>query len=463
MSEPSIAKWAVATPGQVTALKGAPRLLPIIVVPGIMGTRLSENVYEDNDPTKSLIRQDLVWNPLGSTETNTFGPERLITLAIDKIRSMMGSEYASPGPMSFNANRLKSLLPLFPDILNGTLSTKGAGITDYNSLIPEYYGQLCHYLHNDLAVQLKPKNIAPEVFCAGYDWRQTNRASAETLAQVVRIALKACNATQAVIVAHSQGGIVTRAYSKILGHESQIKGVVLLGSPTLGAPKAYGMLKDGIAGAFALQYVALKSLSNDGVREFARHIPSIYQLCPSTAFGKAIPTWLHFAPALTGFETPVNFKGTPVPSKQFIDCGVSQRKLYEDNYTGVTSWRNKAVAMSLFDHYSRLAEELHNSLTDSSGNAYMHPNTYCIFSSKLPTAFSGNLITRKLEDNYVDTYLEISTQPVGDGTVPRISANPTRVSNAFRDVADLGNVEHGALSNNIDAIKLTAQYICNMV
>lgn len=64
MSEPSIPKLAIAKPGEITTLGGNWKFLPIVIVPGIMGTRLSKNIYDKTAPAR-VIDQKLVWNPLG--------------------------------------------------------------------------------------------------------------------------------------------------------------------------------------------------------------------------------------------------------------------------------------------------------------------------------------------------------------------------------------------------------------
>lgn len=432
---------AVATPGQITAFRPPKRLLPIVVVPGIMGTRLSESVYEDDDSRKQLLSQSLVWNPRGQFPIiPPVGPGPLVGLGVPlNVFAQLKISGISPGAIAFNANRLMRVgEPLYPDELNGPASPDSdeLEIVNYNHLVTDNYGKLCRHLNKDLNNMLTASGsgVKIKVFCAGYDWRQSNRVSAVEVGRVVDKAYDASEGRGVIIVAHSQGGIVSRILCKN-GYENKVRALILVGSPTLGAPKAYAMLRNG-QGDVLIQYAILRTLSSAEVGRFCRAIPSIYQLCPTTAFGQTHRHWLNFDPMKTGY--PYN--------AQFSDCAVSQKTLYSDFHTGFTEAGHDMLCQSNVNE----AQAVHDALRTSGGASYMHHNTFCIYADGIPTVAEVDVTHIPQIDgvervNVVDLKLCAGE---GDGTVPVASASPVHVNNKFAGQYNWPMAEHGELCND---------------
>ncbi len=300
------------------------RYLPIIIVPGIMGTRLT-------DPNTNA----LVWNPVGKP---------------------IGD---SPGAFASDNKRLAQIsAELIPDETHkfddAAQNDAVKSIKHYFNLIPDFYGRMARDLAALSTEEVGDYQIRPKVYCCGYDWRQDNARSALRLAEVVEEALAETRERKVIIIAHSMGGLVTRYYCRALGGESKVHQVFLIGSPTLGSPAAYMQLKNGLTGLYVKDIKddfmtgdalgatteliqssgrlfaavgaavtgmgagsSIKSffgdiyavmclgegrfLSRKETTYFARQIPSLYQLMPGVLYCRDHKNWLVFDPLATGY------------------------------------------------------------------------------------------------------------------------------------------------------------------
>jgi pimeloyl-ACP methyl ester carboxylesterase len=297
------------------------RFLPIILVPGISGSRLV------NDKGK------LVWNPLGKP---------------------LGD---SPGTFTVKLKDLESDAPLYPDESHGYEEQEKREevehIKHFNNLVSDFYKDLALSLSR-MEGEFVDYRVKPRVYCCGYDWRQDCAKSALRLAEVVEEALRDTRERRVVIVAHSMGGLVARYYCRILGGEAKVHQLFLLGSPTMGAPTAFVQLKQGISGFYAKDlvedavqgnalgivaetadvagramtmigrfvegaagagamgffgdlYLVLsmakgKFLTRDESIRFARKMTALYQLMPGAAFCSQNKNWVIFDPLATGHK-----------------------------------------------------------------------------------------------------------------------------------------------------------------
>src|SRR5258708_7935023 len=110
--------------------------VPIVVVPGIMGSRLT-------DPANN----QLIWNPTG----------------------LKPSE---PGSFAANFDRLFQVnAPLVPDETHkfGHVADQVHvdPINHYYTVITDFYGKLALSLHYDLRTAIAKKGLVPAVYCCG--------------------------------------------------------------------------------------------------------------------------------------------------------------------------------------------------------------------------------------------------------------------------------------------------------
>ncbi|MCI5996718.1 MAG: alpha/beta fold hydrolase, partial [Parvimonas sp.] len=166
---------------------------PIIIIPGIMGSRLfiSED-YSDN--TKA-------WDPEARLLNNVIMlRERLKPNNHLYVRPCENQQKYSEGDK---------------DSYGREYGTKGAYKTLVDSICKRF-----------------PKR---EVYVFSYDWRKSNSVSAEKLNEEIKKILKQTGKESVDIVAHSMGGLVASSYYSKYGSEKVDK-IITCGTPYEGAP-----------------------------------------------------------------------------------------------------------------------------------------------------------------------------------------------------------------------------------
>lgn len=145
----------------------------------------------------------------------------------------------------------------------------------------EFYGKLVRRLR-ERGFKEEDGNIT----LFGYDWRQSLATSAEALKQLLQ-SLSSQNSARLVVIGHSMGGLVaTLAVHDLDADASQrIRCVIRLGSPCLGASKAFRTLREGprLASVFdAIRLLAEKQnpIVLARLLESLRTMPSLYELLP---------------------------------------------------------------------------------------------------------------------------------------------------------------------------------------
>jgi pimeloyl-ACP methyl ester carboxylesterase len=358
--------------------------LPVVVVPDLFGTRLSEG-------------EELVWNPHGAPFHDAASP--------------------SPGPFKIDVERLAEVsAPLEPDeehrFDRQSARERVAHIAHYYNLVPEWYHALVTALGGvagetadraDLRTEATRRyRVHVRVYCCGYDWRLDNARSALRLAAVVDEALRETGAEKVVLVAHGMGGLVARYYCRCLGGEERVLRLVLVGSPTLGLPDAYSQLKNGLGGVYSQPYrdaiVALatrgggggtfdrdsrrvqddaartlateglldavdavdsavgaqspgafaerffgglyhklcvatgEALTREATRDWVRQMPAMYQLLPTATWCRIHKSWLTFSPGATAYPPTGYMLVTPAllpPVESVIAAAAGSTALQE--------------------------------------------------------------------------------------------------------------------------------------
>lgn len=98
----------------------------------------------------------------------------------------------------------------------------------------------------DTPIEDRPVNPDANVICFPYDFRLGFAPAAERLAKVMRAYIGDQPDRQAIVVAHSLGGLVARAWLAEPGQASYCRALLTLGTPHRGAPKALAILAAGI-------------------------------------------------------------------------------------------------------------------------------------------------------------------------------------------------------------------------
>lgn len=108
----------------------------------------------------------------------------------------------------------------------------------------------------------------------GYDWRLDVRESARQLDKVVQMYRLRGGAREIDIVAHSMGGLVSKYYLMYEDGARYVDTFITMGTPYLGAPKAFKVMVAG-------DNMGVPTVEPATLERVADTIPGIYQLMPS--------------------------------------------------------------------------------------------------------------------------------------------------------------------------------------
>ncbi|MET0558332.1 MAG: hypothetical protein ABW065_06645 [Solirubrobacterales bacterium] len=216
----------------------------VVVVPGIMGTRLSRH----GEPVWALSGGAL-WNGLKSLGKSI----QALELPAD-----IGDEHPGDGV---------ELAGLMPDL---------HGLPGLGPFVGGY-SDLTRWLRENLGLVEAKDGRPGNLVEFGYDWRLSNRYNATQLKEVATDALRAWRrdgheAAKLVFFCHSMGGLVARYYLEVLGGLEETRSLITVGTPHQGSLKALDNLVNGRRigiGPFGLDVAAL-----------ARSFPSSHQLLP---------------------------------------------------------------------------------------------------------------------------------------------------------------------------------------
>ncbi len=373
------------------------RQIPIIVVPGIMGSRLT-------DPRTDK----LAWNPLGAPMGNCGGN---FAVDFDRLRQVSAE--------------------LVPDETHkyddDDKNKKAERIENYFNVFADIYDPLLdRLLELDDQPEADQFGVTFKVYCCGYDWRQDTARTALRLAAVVEEALQDTGAKGVILIGHSMGCNLCRYYCRVLAGEKRVHRLILLGSPSLGSPAAYNYLKGGppgiygkdiktafqtadtraatfeltsatgkimqslgtastagavstILGSLGDIYLSLclgagRWLSRHEAIFFARRIPALYQLIPGTVFCREKPNWVIFDPLATGYPPtgymvvfPTLFEGLLETTKDIVNLADSAAAKGDELEAAVesflatdksehTSGRAKRNAITLAEFFELIAD-----------------------------------------------------------------------------------------------------------
>lgn len=211
-------------------------LYPIIFVPGIKGTTLSDHYPLEHQTVYNAVTEKMVFN---------FDPVML--------------------------------------------DDAGQFDRDLDHLIYEHevislvYGEFVSELRESLPLDDQKKENA-KVYVFPYDWRYPIASNAVRLAQFVDLILAKSNAHSTYrsrnitvdkvnIVAHSMGGCLAKHYAAVLGGHKMIEKLVMLASPLRGSLDALKTLVMGETWFFDW-------FTRKGLRKLARTLPGVYDLLP---------------------------------------------------------------------------------------------------------------------------------------------------------------------------------------
>jgi pimeloyl-ACP methyl ester carboxylesterase len=138
--------------------------------------------------------------------------------------------------------------------------------------------------------------IAPgHAFVYTFDWRKSPELAIPGLHARIAAVLEATGADRVVLLAHSMGGLVTRAYLDDATRASQVVRAVTVGTPYWGAPKSHFALLEGDTDTPEGDPLDLV-VGHSALQTWARTAHGLFWLYPSARFG----SWLTVSSAAPG-------------------------------------------------------------------------------------------------------------------------------------------------------------------
>jgi len=207
------------------------RNVPVILVPGILGTEMKKG-------------EDTLWLNLG----------RLLT--------DIGDEFMDPLAMNEDGT------PADAGVAIGDVIRK-VSVVDVS--LYDYFGGLIDEL------QLNGYSEGTDLFVFPYDWRLDIQGNSVRLKEKIDTVLSQTFSDKVNIMAHSMGGLVAKQY--ILDNQhSKIDKLIFVGTPHLGAPKAFKALM------FGDTFDIPKFVDQLEIKKIVYNMFSVYQLLPSQAY-----------------------------------------------------------------------------------------------------------------------------------------------------------------------------------
>jgi len=245
------------------------KVIPVIYVPGIFGSRLG---FPPKNPDKPNPKKEYVWDP------DTRGP--LVEYYAKSYWSMIFERHWNDDEISDKTARLHHVsAPIMSDytdkgkkrILKAIkksshfkhLVAQAGSHANAATLLDAAYqrraergwfGALSDYAPLMEAIeQVADSDFTYVCYAAGQDWRNDLSKEAEKLkAEIARIqaitdypelGIKGLHYEagneKAIVVSHSQGGLIARYASEVLGANRHLQGMVQLNQPSSGAPVLY--------------------------------------------------------------------------------------------------------------------------------------------------------------------------------------------------------------------------------
>lgn len=417
----------------VTCPKVAEKVIPVIFLPGVMGSNLKDtkqgksvwhgDMFQGIDTLPWTVKTPQERKQLLDPET-TEVDQRGKVLYNDqegklfpsrKDRGWGSALYMSYGePLHVLQFMLNDEHILLDNLLNNTHR-----LTKRQELIGENLGAEKGEVELTESDVKKSYDFLFPLHVFGYNWLQSNAESAKHLAEYIKQVLDiyqgrlACN-NKVILITHSMGGLVARHYSENMGGKERILGIVHGVMPDLGSPTAYRRMKTGERGIVG--NVIGPDAAN--MMPVLAQSPGPLQLLPGTAYGMG---WLKIYSKIGRESKP-------------------ETDPYKEIYLNKSNWWQLCekelllgdVDMEWANYALRIQNDIKVFIEGLNGK--YHPNSFAFYGSSKSNPSDGYLIWQEREAprpifglpvesplfRHSDgcTFELTSSNSAGDGTVP---------------------------------------------
>jgi PGAP1-like protein len=374
--------------------------IPIIILPGIMGTRLRQ----------SGGTQEQIWDPDSKYfMVTTYGT--FWATAYKKQRHILGSAgvfdpgFAKVDEADDDHNTDKSFFgkvaggkPLWPDG-----AARGWGGVAWRA-----YGKLIFDLHD----RTWPGNVGAcfklPVYAVGYDWRGSVQDAGKYVTDKIR-KIKSDNpgCQKVILITHSMGGLVARSACQA-GLESDVLAVIHTVQPVTGAPAAYWRMKAGFERGHGdtffdrmMSYPAAWVLGADGLEVTALlgHMPGGLEMLPNMTHQDNTnhPGWLVYVPPDGSAPIRVPRTGDPYGEIYRNETDPWRLVLWKEYLAGYKGAKAPEIGSAWSDFLKCIggAETVHRGL-----GVYQHPKSWHFYGVGRPTVDTITITASTIDDDF---------------------------------------------------------------
>ncbi|MGH1369561.1 MAG: esterase/lipase family protein [Maritimibacter sp.] len=456
-----------------------PSVMPVIFVPGIMGSRL-----------KNARTGRLAWDPGSNLGTAWEGYTQG---AAGKRARLVGAPSGGFDPGLLEVDYGDSSAPYHD---------RGWG-----GLMQDFYGGFVTWLQHTAAqpgagvVRRGCFNIHYEAYAHPYNWMDSNIESGQKLGDRVDQAIaeteetygdRDVNILKPVIITHSMGGLVCRAFTEMHGGASKVHAVIHGAMPTHGSPATYKRIMAGFEGWYISPARHVLGANQRETTATAGNGPGPLSLLPNdhhvSVDGSA--PWLK-ATGRSGSTLWSRPSGSPY-SEIYLDQSHWWRMIYA-RYLNPAGGRSEATEFRGFRAELNKAKALHDGIAPSG----YHANTRMIYvdSDELPSfdhvewkqslsqdtppsgsyrnSTTGTLTWSELIDTGVmmgggmrSMNVPVTRYEIQDGDAPgdgTVHAGSGRHVSGPMVVATRRGAEHDQTFNSSEVKGLVAQYLYDFV
>ncbi|MEN5151367.1 esterase/lipase family protein [Pseudomonas orientalis] len=233
---------------------------------------------------------------------------------------------------------------------------------------PNLAGQLPPVISDEL---LARGDYRMPVHACGYNWLDSNEQAALRLAERIEDLMHQYgrNCQQVILVTHSMGGLVARRCAQLPGMSAKIAGVVHGVMPATGAPVAYRRCKVGMSDEDPIAGAVIGPSGQEVTAVFAQ-APGALQLLPTQDY---TPGWLRL----------VDDRGLSAMPRQPVKDPYEEIYLRRDRWWGLLreEWlapkEGDPITWETFADNIKKAKAFHHDISGS-----YHPQTYVYYGSE---------------------------------------------------------------------------------
>lgn len=501
------------------------KVIPVIVVPGIMGSNLC--AFRAERKNKILNPGEAAWRPpngmnAGLNEADIWSrrtpsvrqqildPETLEVDGTGEIKgtSELGIDIAqlrAAGWGEIHSASYGALLVFLQKRLNNVFFTGLSGakmpLSDWLEL-GKYDRSKWNTDSSGVTASLSIQELQKmagyiyPVYACGYNWLESNERSADRLQKKIAAIKKYWTGAkqdckQVILVTHSMGGLVGRACAARIPDE--IVGVVHGVMPALGAPVCYRRIACGTETSSPSNY----PLANKAMSKFAdiagrtaaettpvmATAPGPLELLPNDRYPKP---WLFASVMVRAARAPTDLMALPVGSAYdlYRDTSSWYRMIDPDLADPANKYKGNVLR-----HITNAIDQAENFHSKVLGN-YYHKNTFAFFGSDVayrsfgtfrwlayivtdapPTgAFACGRLIRRTENGFREVegakgekfvFQHSEQDAAGDGTVPMRSGEGP--SGLAKRTFNTNGYDHQGSYSNDGMLLLTMQLIARIV